>query len=138
MLLSVSDVTVQFGGVTAVANLSLEVDRGELIGIIGPNGAGKTTVFNCLTGFYKPTVGRLAVNRDGHEHLLEQMQGFAGGLNDGVWFLTLQGAQPMIFLRYGKKLCPQLILGYRKGLNVTVLHRTYTHRARSRLCRRLR
>ena len=62
MLLSVSDVTVQFGGVTAVADLSLEVDRGELIGIIGPNGAGKTTLMRAISGLVRPTSGRILLN----------------------------------------------------------------------------
>ena len=62
MLLSVSDVTVQFGGVTAVADLSLEVDRGELIGIIGPNGAGKTTLMRVISGLVRPTSGSILLN----------------------------------------------------------------------------
>jgi branched-chain amino acid transport system ATP-binding protein len=59
MLLKVSEVTVQFGGVTAVADLSLEIGRGELIGIIGPNGAGKTTLMRVITGMVRPTSGRV-------------------------------------------------------------------------------
>ena len=59
MLLNVSKVTVQFGGVTAVADLSLEIGRGELIGIIGPNGAGKTTLMRVITGMVRPTSGRV-------------------------------------------------------------------------------
>lgn len=51
------DVTMQFGGVVAVNNLSLEVNQGEIVALIGPNGAGKTTVFNCVTGVYEPTNG---------------------------------------------------------------------------------
>ncbi len=51
------DVTMQFGGVVAVNNLSLEVNRGEIVALIGPNGAGKTTAFNCITGVYEPTNG---------------------------------------------------------------------------------
>ena len=49
-VLRVSDVTMQFGGVVAVNNFSMEVNKGEIIGLIGPNGAGKTTAFNCITG----------------------------------------------------------------------------------------
>ncbi|MFE2105153.1 ABC transporter ATP-binding protein [Kitasatospora sp. NPDC059463] len=56
-LLDVSGVTMRFGGLTAVNNVSLTVGRGEIIGLIGPNGAGKTTFFNCLTGLYVPTEG---------------------------------------------------------------------------------
>ena len=56
-VLRMEDVTMQFGGVVAVNNLSLEVNRGEIVAIIGPNGAGKTTAFNCITGVYEPTNG---------------------------------------------------------------------------------
>ncbi|MET8700296.1 ABC transporter ATP-binding protein [Kitasatospora sp. NPDC004723] len=56
-LLDVSGVTMRFGGLTAVNDVSLTVGRGEIIGLIGPNGAGKTTFFNCLTGLYVPTEG---------------------------------------------------------------------------------
>ena len=62
MLLSVSDVKVQFGGVMAVADLSLQVDRGELIGIIGPNGAGKTTLMRVISGLVRPTSGSILLN----------------------------------------------------------------------------
>ena len=56
-VLQVENVTMQFGGVVAVNNLSLEVNRGEIVALIGPNGAGKTTAFNCITGVYQPTNG---------------------------------------------------------------------------------
>jgi branched-chain amino acid transport system ATP-binding protein len=56
-ILSLENVTMQFGGVVAVNNLSLEVGRGEIVALIGPNGAGKTTAFNCITGVYEPTNG---------------------------------------------------------------------------------
>jgi len=72
-LLSVRDLTIQFGGLIAVSHLNLEVHDGELVGLIGPNGAGKTTVFNMLTGVYKPTSGTIEL-RDtattGHAHNL--------------------------------------------------------------------
>jgi len=83
-LLSVEHLTMRFGGLTAIDDLSFEAQTNAITAIIGPNGAGKTTVFNCLTGFYKPTVGRLTVNRDGHEHLLEQMEGFDIARHAGV------------------------------------------------------
>ena len=56
-VLRLSDVTMQFGGVVAVNNLSMEINEGEIVALIGPNGAGKTTAFNCITGVYEPTNG---------------------------------------------------------------------------------
>jgi len=64
-LLVVERLTMRFGGLVAVNNLSFDVGRGDITALIGPNGAGKTTVFNCVTGFYKPTEGRLALARSG-------------------------------------------------------------------------
>ena len=61
-VLSVENVTMQFGGVVAVDNLSLEVNEGEIVALIGPNGAGKTTAFNVITGVYAPTNGRVSFN----------------------------------------------------------------------------
>ena len=58
-LLKAESVTKRFGGLTAVGNLNIEVNSGELVGLIGPNGAGKTTVFNLLTGVYDPTEGSI-------------------------------------------------------------------------------
>jgi branched-chain amino acid transport system ATP-binding protein len=60
-LLRVEHLTMRFGGLTAIDDLSFEAREGEITALIGPNGAGKTTVFNCITGFYKPTEGRLAL-----------------------------------------------------------------------------
>ncbi|HRK17388.1 MAG TPA: ABC transporter ATP-binding protein [Hyphomicrobiaceae bacterium] len=60
-LLVVDHVTMRFGGLVAINDLSFRARRGEITALIGPNGAGKTTVFNCLTGFYKPTEGRIAL-----------------------------------------------------------------------------
>ncbi|MCI9376570.1 MAG: ABC transporter ATP-binding protein, partial [Oscillibacter sp.] len=56
-LLKIENVTMQFGGVVAVDNLNLEVNKGEIVALIGPNGAGKTTAFNVVTGVYQPTNG---------------------------------------------------------------------------------
>lgn len=58
-LLKVESITMQFGGLTAVKDFNLELNKGEIVGLIGPNGAGKTTVFNMITGVYKPSAGRI-------------------------------------------------------------------------------
>jgi branched-chain amino acid transport system ATP-binding protein len=76
-LLKVEHVTMRFGGLVAVDDVSFEAGDRAITAVIGPNGAGKTTLFNCLTGFYKPTIGRLLMtNRDGAAHLLERMDGY--------------------------------------------------------------
>jgi branched-chain amino acid transport system ATP-binding protein len=76
-VLTVEHVTMRFGGLTAVSDLSFEANRNEITALIGPNGAGKTTVFNCITGFYKPTEGKIALRHaDGSEFLLERMDDF--------------------------------------------------------------
>ena len=64
-LLAVEHLTMRFGGLIAIDDLSFSANRGEITAIIGPNGAGKTTVFNCITGFYKPTSGRLVLSLGG-------------------------------------------------------------------------
>ena len=56
-VLRLENITMQFGGVVAINNLSLEVNQGEIVALIGPNGARKTTAFNCVTGVYEPTNG---------------------------------------------------------------------------------
>ncbi|MDT8343515.1 MAG: ABC transporter ATP-binding protein [Thermohalobaculum sp.] len=76
-LLEVEHLTMRFGGLTAVDDLSFIARRGEITALIGPNGAGKTTVFNCITGFYKPTVGRITMHHeDGATFLLERLPDF--------------------------------------------------------------
>jgi branched-chain amino acid transport system ATP-binding protein len=98
-VLRVEHLTMRFGGLVAIDNLSFDVKCGTITALIGPNGAGKTTVFNCITGFYKPTEGRIALQRgdaavwdalesltdsgkrgvvrsDGTLHLLERMPDF--------------------------------------------------------------
>ena len=75
-LLDVEHLSMRFGGLVAVDDLSFTAYAGEVTAIIGPNGAGKTTVFNCLTGFYKPSAGRLTLTRPDGEYLLERMEGF--------------------------------------------------------------
>ncbi len=75
-VLTVDHLTMKFGGLTAIDNLSFEAARGDITALIGPNGAGKTTVFNCLTGFYKPTEGMITMTqRQGETFLLERMDG---------------------------------------------------------------
>lgn len=83
-LLMVEHMTMQFGGLVAIDDLSFTAKKREITAIIGPNGAGKTTVFNCLTGFYKPTVGRLTLSHPQGPLLLEQMEGFRIAQRAGV------------------------------------------------------
>lgn len=66
-LLTVDKLTKSFGGLTAVSNVSMYIEKGELVGLIGPNGAGKTTLFNLLTGVYVPTSGSIKLNDNGNE-----------------------------------------------------------------------
>lgn len=61
-LLEVSNLGIAFGGLQAVSQLDLKIEKGQLYGLIGPNGAGKTTVFNMLTGVYKPTEGDIILD----------------------------------------------------------------------------
>src|SRR5262249_33556234 len=68
---------MRFGGLVAVNDLSFIARAREITALIGPNGAGKTTLFNCITGFYRPTVGRLSLaHPDGSGFLLERLPGF--------------------------------------------------------------
>ena len=79
-LLRVEHLTMRFGGLVAVEDVNFTARRGQITGVIGPNGAGKTTLFNCITGFYKPTVGRITLLRDdGPPYFLEQMAGYLIG-----------------------------------------------------------
>ena len=73
-LIEVEHLTMRFGGLLAIDDVSFSARSHEITAIIGPNGAGKTTVFNCITGFYKPTIGRLTLRGD-REFLLERMLG---------------------------------------------------------------
>ena len=76
-ILQVEHLSMKFGGLVAIGDLSFEARRGEITALIGPNGAGKTTVFNCITGFYKPTEGMIRfTGRAGGEFLLERMPDF--------------------------------------------------------------
>jgi len=77
-VLTVDHLTMRFGGLTAVSDLSFSAKAGDITALIGPNGAGKTTVFNCITGFYKPTEGMLTLTHaDGSAHLLERLPNHA-------------------------------------------------------------
>ena len=66
-ILEVKNLTKNFGGLCAVSNVSMTINKGELIGLIGPNGAGKTTLFNLLTGVYEPSSGLIELNEDGQK-----------------------------------------------------------------------
>jgi branched-chain amino acid transport system ATP-binding protein len=77
IILNVDHLTMRFGGVVAVNDLSFEAERRKITALIGPNGAGKTTVFNCITGFYKPTSGAIRLTHDdGREIRLERLNDF--------------------------------------------------------------
>ena len=76
-ILNVDGLTMRFGGVVAVNGLSLTAERRKITALIGPNGAGKTTVFNCITGFYKPTSGTMRLaHEDGRVIQLERLNDF--------------------------------------------------------------
>ncbi len=76
-LLKVEHLSMKFGGLMAINDFSFEAKRGEITALIGPNGAGKTTVFNCITGFYKPTMGMITLRQKaGPEFLLERLPDF--------------------------------------------------------------
>src|SRR6266571_4509060 len=76
-ILSVDRLAMRFGGIVAVNDLSFTAERRKITALIGPNGAGKTTVFNCITGFYKPTGGSMRLaHDDGHTIQLERLNDF--------------------------------------------------------------
>jgi branched-chain amino acid transport system ATP-binding protein len=76
-ILAVEHLSMRFGGLVAVEDLSFTARRGDITALIGPNGAGKTTVFNCITGFYKPSVGMIRLtHNDGTAYLLERLFDF--------------------------------------------------------------
>jgi branched-chain amino acid transport system ATP-binding protein len=77
LILSVDHLTMRFGGIVAVNDLTFAAARGQITALIGPNGAGKTTVFNCITGFYKPTSGAIRLKQTGGADIaLEQLNDF--------------------------------------------------------------
>ncbi|NTV89070.1 MAG: ABC transporter ATP-binding protein [Clostridiales bacterium] len=73
-ILNVERLTKSFGGLTAVSNVNIRLEEGELVGLIGPNGAGKTTVFNLLTGVYDPSSGKVILNRNGRDKALNGLK----------------------------------------------------------------
>jgi branched-chain amino acid transport system ATP-binding protein len=77
LILSVDSLTMRFGGIVAVQDLSFSAERRKITALIGPNGAGKTTVFNCITGFYKPTGGTIRLTHDdGKDIAIERLKDF--------------------------------------------------------------
>jgi branched-chain amino acid transport system ATP-binding protein len=85
-ILTVEHLTMRFGGLVAINDLSFNVGRGDITALIGPNGAGKTTVFNCVTGFYKPTEGRI-IMRHGHA---------GAAIDEAAADITRSGAQSAV------------------------------------------
>src|SRR5438132_2236931 len=76
-ILAVDRLTMRFGGIIAVNELSFGAERRQITALIGPNGAGKTTVFNCITGFYRPTGGSIRLTHDDGRHIqLERLNDF--------------------------------------------------------------
>ncbi|HWW47596.1 MAG TPA: ABC transporter ATP-binding protein [Xanthobacteraceae bacterium] len=77
VILNVDNLSMRFGGIHAVSDLSFTAERGKITALIGPNGAGKTTVFNCITGFYKPSGGTIRLTHaDGREIALHRLNDF--------------------------------------------------------------
>ena len=97
-VLHVENVTMQFGGVVAVNNLSMDINKGEIVALIGPNGAGKTTAFNCITGVYEPTNGRVTfcdeVIVENHPH--GKMKKNYAGENDGLYHRVVSNTPDII------------------------------------------
>ena len=76
-ILNIEHLSMKFGGLMAINDLSFEVKRADITALIGPNGAGKTTVFNCITGFYKPTMGMITMTqKSGRKLMLERLPDF--------------------------------------------------------------
>ena len=86
-VLKLENVTMQFGGVIAVNNLSMEINEGEIVALIGPNGAGKTTAFNCVTGVYEPTNGKIEYHGEviAENHPRGKMKRLYTGENAGLY-----------------------------------------------------
>lgn len=97
-ILRVENITMQFGGVVAVDNLSLEVNKGEIVSLIGPNGAGKTTCFNVITGVYAPTNGAVYFTDQKviENHPQNKMKGLYKGQNAGLYTTTIAPTPDLI------------------------------------------
>ena len=83
-LLDVQNLTMKFGGLVAIDDLTFSAKKDNITSIIGPNGAGKTTVFNCLTGFYKATAGSMYLNKDDNKMDLKKFSDFKVTQKAGV------------------------------------------------------
>ena len=83
-LLDVQNLTMKFGGLIAIDNLSFSAKKDHITSIIGPNGAGKTTVFNCLTGFYKATAGSMYLSKNNNKMDLKKFSDFKVAQKAGV------------------------------------------------------
>ena len=89
-ILCVEGLSMRFGGIVAVNDLSFTAQRRKITALIGPNGAGKTTVFNCITGFYKPSGGGMKLRHDdGREIQLERLNDFR--ISKQAKVITLNG-----------------------------------------------
>ena len=101
-VLRLEHITMQFGGVVAVNDLSLEVNEGEIVALIGPNGAGKTTAFNCITGVYEPTNGRISFQGETmvENHPQGKMKKLYAGENNGM-FTQVVNPTPDLITRKG-------------------------------------
>jgi len=102
-VLRVEHVTMQFGGVVAVNDLSLEVNKGEIVALIGPNGAGKTTAFNCITGVYEPTNGEVFFNKEilVRNHPQGKMKRMYLGEDEGEYFGNIVAPTPDVITKKG-------------------------------------
>ena len=91
-LLEVQDIVIRFGGVTAVAGVSFEVEERQICGLIGPNGAGKTTTFNCISGIYRPNSGRV---RFAGQDITTRSPDAAGREGHATWLDAYRGGLPL-------------------------------------------
>ncbi len=88
-IITVDKVSIRFGGLMALSDVSFQMEEGHIQAIIGPNGAGKTTLFNCLTGFYMPTEGSILFHRDGKSHPLTRLPSPSLAKNPFGWVVSL-------------------------------------------------